>query len=81
MPQPSAWLVQVYISPSRTDYVFVTGACAAKILKEDSAENRVQLLCSLGYKILAMYEAKTTERLRSEGESPVTSQSPFKTCT
>ena len=76
MLQPSACHVQVYIDPSDTGYVFVTRAHADQI-QAAHGEERVKLLTSLAYHILALYEAKTFERLCSLGGSPVTSHSAF----
>ena len=76
MLQPCACHVQVYIEPSDTDYVSITGAHADQI-QAAHGEERVKLLTSLAYHILALYEANTPERLCSLGGSPVTSHSAF----
>ena len=76
MLQPSTCHVQVYIDPSQTDYVFVTRAHADQI-QAAHGEERVKLLTSLAYHILALYEAKTSERLCCLGGSSVTSHYKF----
>ena len=67
MTPPSAYHEQVFITPSRTDYIFVSEAVAAEV-EALAGEERVRLLTSWALKMLAFYEAKTTRTLTKQGE-------------